>query len=532
MHSGSAYQKTRLLDKASALSLARYLLCSAAPAVMIFIICMPLLNRSAWIDEAMLYSNYPIAGFGDLFKPLTYYDQAAPPAYSLFASLVANMNTPAVRSISLIAILYSMSLALLFRKTSLATLFLAFFSIAVFTRPLVMYSEMKHYGLEAVGVIISLTWLVHKDAKEHLDWKDVFILSMGMFLGISTLITSVIAGTVYFMHRCFLYQTRRREILYPLLFLSLCLSYYLLTKNLTSIQLWNYPSSYEDKGVLSNAKSLASAISQLLGKMGLLALVVALAVLISNTRNEISRKVVMFAAATAMVFFLLSAAGLYPATHDRHVTWVAGLTTAIVFYGLYICIDGSATQRRFVKISVFGLALISANNAIAIWRDNFEIAENRQAILALSQLPKEKIGLWIGAQPILQYYKRIYPGINNHEYFGEINPHSAKVELPRDLAGVDFETFDANRDTPGAWALKHLNVKAFELDARSLISQAPRGQNFYIFAANCDLHDERRQPAWTANIINDALSAQGCTYKVVHEFKRAFIYLANCSQLD
>ncbi len=61
-------------------------------SLFILILCLPLLGRSLWVDEAMLFSNNPLPHIIDIFRPLPYYDQAATPFYSVLMSVIGNYD--------------------------------------------------------------------------------------------------------------------------------------------------------------------------------------------------------------------------------------------------------------------------------------------------------------------------------------------------------------------------------------------------------------------------------------------------------
>ncbi len=44
-------------------------------AVCVVAVNAPVLGRSVWADEAMLFSNYPLASIGHALRPLPFYDR-------------------------------------------------------------------------------------------------------------------------------------------------------------------------------------------------------------------------------------------------------------------------------------------------------------------------------------------------------------------------------------------------------------------------------------------------------------------------
>jgi hypothetical protein len=153
------------------------LILSILVAIIVGLALYPMMNRSLWVDEAMLFRNYPIENIGAIFSPLRYYDQAATPLYSLFASLIAPLDISTGRYTSTIFIISSVVWLLIFGRSSPITISIAFLGVFAFFNPLLMYSEFKHYGFEVIGVSISIRWFLFKNNTDKLNAKDLFFLT-------------------------------------------------------------------------------------------------------------------------------------------------------------------------------------------------------------------------------------------------------------------------------------------------------------------------------------------------------------------
>jgi hypothetical protein len=73
--------------------------------------------RDPWLDEAMLGLNIKVVGLGDLFRPLPFYEQAAPPGYLALCYLARSIAPdaffiPAVRAVSTVLMIVAFYLLL------------------------------------------------------------------------------------------------------------------------------------------------------------------------------------------------------------------------------------------------------------------------------------------------------------------------------------------------------------------------------------------------------------------------------------
>lgn len=134
------------------------------------------------------------------------------------------------------------------------------------------------------------------------------------------------------------------------------------------------------------------------------------------------------------VFGVLAVIGVYPATAARHVTWA----NAIFIFLLANAADVLAVQVRsmrnrksqFAVVGALTLAvLVALANPVRLLASptHFTIEDNVAAISKLLTRREEAVGLAIGAQPVIEYYKKIYPDLNRFRYFGDINTASAPL---------------------------------------------------------------------------------------------------------
>lgn len=507
---------------------------AALVAVSVLLVCLPVLGLSIWLEEAMLFSNYPIAGFMSLFSPLPYYDQAATPLYSLFASSLAGTEVITSRSASLFFISFSFVAIIISGRVDWKSAFIAYIAITTFLTPLLTFSELKHYGFEVIGTLICITWFICRDPEIRLNFRDLTVLTIGMIFGISTLIVSGVSIALFLLCRHVLKKNvNKKELSIFVMFFVFALLYYILLKHITEFQIGNYPDAYANKSVLGHVRSLLSAVNSTLGNSGLLALALALALLMVNIKDAYSQRLLLISLSVGLVFVAVTALGMYPVGRTRHLTWSAAFFSAITFYSIYL----SVTKQGFIKLAgltvLVGLLLISITNSTYLWRKNYERVEHNQAISLIRNLPTSHIGLWVAGQPIIDYYSKIYPDLMRHTYFGRVNAASADRFKTGNL------NFKEAKNLPGGWGTmgRFRTLLDYKEPAMALIDEAPRDKPFYIFASHSS-HDPKYDGIHGADGVlkarvdglHSALTDAGCEFRVEYKFKRIQLYKAFCSK--
>jgi hypothetical protein len=409
---------------------------------------------------------------------------------------------------------------------------LAFLSILAFLNPLLMYSEFKHYGLEAVGLLIAVVWFMDKDPGERLGPRDIGVLTVGMLLGISTLITSTVALVVFVCCR-YLYakELGRKEMIAIMVFLVLAIAYYLLVKRVTEFQVETYSDSYGSQGAIGNARRLLRAGSDMVGRHGMVAVAPAMALLLLAIRDRRAQRLLLIATAIVGAFIVAAIPTLYPAGQPRHVTWSGGLLSALAFFGVYLAIVKGGYLRVAACLVCLGLLFVVGRNAFRLAHEDFEHTANNDAIQFIRQLPPSAIGFWSG-QGVIHYYQRLYPDLAKHSYFGGVNPSSSSIELARKLPVDSDERFAQTRNEPGAVGrmVSFRMARDYRMPARVLIADAPRGRDFYVFATHYQIAAQEGYPKARVDALHAALSGAGCRYEVVEQLNRVSIYKANCPQ--
>lgn len=504
-----------------------------AVAACVVALCAPILQRSPWADEAMLFSNYPLASVWQAVQPLPYYDQAATPAYSAAVSLVAQHDVAIVRAVSLGAISLAIAAALIVPNATWLAALVALLCLAAFLEPLVLYSEFKHYGLEAAGVALTTLWFEYKDSRAPFRRRDVLLLVFGMSLGISTLITTGVALGVFFAVKYWQRQTvKAGELGLGLVVIAAAVAYYLLIRHITQVQMANYTDAYSHAVGLDNVVALIAAVQGVVGRQGLALTGLALIAIVLTGSDVRSRRLLLIAGVTAAAFLAVSFVGLYPATNSRHLNWTAAVFVALLFAGIHRGVSARGAAR--IAGAVLAVAVLGAGvrTGLHLWTDSFEVTQNREAMAYLEAQPPTAVGLWVAGQPVVDYYARLLPDLRKHAFFGAVNRESAVVpplELHRTLSGAQFA---AVKDQPGAWGRTLMLRVAmdFSVPAAALIAAAPRGVPFLVLASHYDLQARGGYPQARVDGLKTALSAAHCDYRIVEGLRRVAIYRVICPQ--
>ncbi len=520
-------------------------------AVLIAIIVAQAIGRPPWIDETMAMRNYPLQDFRAFFEPLPFYSQAAPPLFNLLMTAMVSWPPEAIR-ISLLTLIGLGSLAVVavnFRNSG-AVLGAALALVAM-KHALHQITEIKYYGFEIFGTVLILVWLLGRRPQRRLGLRDLMILAAGVLSGISTLVIAVLALGYVGLARL---SARQRiafpEIVGSCLFLLFTVAYYIAIRHAVSIQLDTYFDIYQLNGASAALNFLIVAAS--FGSPYFIPLALfAVALSLRDWRNPVSRDLLLFSTIIFTVFSALAFVGLFPASAARHVTWVGGFGLVLVANAGRILMSNlpatrSATVQQVGIAAVFMLlALLPAVNLIRGWNREFPGTDNAAAVRELLNRPEYDVGLWIGGQPAIEYYRRFLPQLDRRRYFGLLNVTSAPLPtemrspayLQRPFAEIAAD-IQSRVDQPGAWgrAIIYRILLNFTAQMASLFDAAPRGQGFLLFASavgDCrsatapssgpiDVHLSRCMALW------QALADRHCSVDEVWRGNSAFILRAYC----
>lgn len=465
------------------------------------------LGRAPWIDEMMLYSNYPLESILTALAPLGLYDQAATPAYSILFGWTAGLPTPIIRAFHLLAISFSAIAILSHKEKSIKSVLLASIVITCLWQPLYYMMEAKHYGLEAIGTLGVIAWFTTGKLDERINPASALLLIICTLLGISTLpLSGLITGILLVLLALQGKRLAIRQVLSIIaiaLFLAL---YYTTIKNITVFQLSNYPNAYSSLGFFGNSKRFLSLVGEIVpaGKAGKLAMVGCFSILVVLGRENIpQRRLVIAIIATLLTFTGLSGIGLYPVFSSRHVIWISGLTWMMIYESTMPFISGNSpykrssaaslqssvlsevqiqaiVDRRIMQLTatavVAFLLFQSLSNAIRVYR-NVQKDDAYRAIEYIRNNPNMNIGLFGAGQAIIDYYSKQYKDIRNRVLFGSINTNSA-LALQEHTGKPGMIQID--RNMPGAWAQLWQKNSDYNKVLIQTLKEAPIGKEFIL----------------------------------------------------
>lgn len=502
-------------------------------AVCVVAVNAPVLGRSVWADEAMLFSNYPLASIGHALRPLPFYDQAATPAYSIAVSWLADASIPVARGASLGMIAFLIALTTTIANRTWLAALVSTLCLTAFLEPLIIFSELKHYGLEAAGVVLSTLWFEYKDSRTRFAFGDAALLVCAMLLGISTLITACVALGLFFAVRLALrVPVKAGELALGAAVLAASVGYYLLIRHITQFQIANYTDAYSHVIGPVNVSVMVDAVMGVVGRQGLALSGLAIVAMAMTRNDPRSQRLLLIVAVTAVAFLFVSFLSLYPATNSRHMNWTAALFVAVLFAGMYrgLCLSGTARLAAVVvAVAVLGA---TARTSVHLWRDSFEVTANSQAISFLRAQAASAVGLWVAAQPVLDYYERLEPEIGKHSYFGRLNRTSAVTVAPSLARTMTAEQYNSIRDLPGAWG-RTLMLRAsmdYAAPAAALVAEAPRDAPFFVLASHYDLQARGGYPQARVAALEGAFAAASCDVDIVQRLRRVVVYRASCPQ--
>lgn len=492
--------------------------------------------RSLWVDEAMGMLNYPLSNPLDAFGPLPLYTQASPPGFSLLISMLAVLPPEGARSALAVTIIAITLLALRGYFDNRWFLPVAALAICAPLKFLFYATELKYYGLEAAGAAISFGWIAARSLANPFTVRDVAVLLASAFCGIITLVIASCAAAVFLVMRIIDgYRPRVVEYMCALALACALGLYYLLIKHVTLLQMQTYSNVYDLSG-WSAIRGVLDYGRNYLGYPGLIACLVAAAACLADIRTERSRKLVGLAFVVMGAIMTIAFLGKFPVTASRHVAFLGGIAIVLsvnaVFiqrglYGTRFLVQGGAC---LVLVALFAWNLTRGFPYVAKG-----VVDNDLVIAWIDEQAPISIGLWSGAQPVIDYYKPWNAALYRHHYFGEVNATTAAPDpryFDHTLPAKDYQAvadwIEGARSEPGAWARVSLYRRMSNMiaPARSLVAAAPKGSDFLVVATHMEMPGERL--GYRTNSLMDALSEANCTSSKVLSVRSAFVLRARC----
>lgn len=488
------------------------------------------LKRSLWLDEAMLLANYPLDSYKDFFKPLKYYDQAAPPGYSFLESLLWPADIKNIRILHSFVISAILIYTLSWGK-SFVWCVLAVICALAFKNQIIYMAELKQYGLELATSLIMITWYVYKSPYERLKISDIILLLAGVFVGISTIIASGISISLYLVRRILIFNKwfSKKELFIVLAYIIVGSFAVYLAMNNSRTQINNFPESYRDLGAWNNLNKLCESIFLAVGGEVFFSVGLALLILMFNIKNQVSKNLVAVSLAGIFAVIILNAVGIYPGRSERSINWMLSYPIAMLFYALYF----SLRKIQMQNIYGFILFFIVSGAAYANTRDfilaPYKKSDDEIIVKYLVSLGSVNVALWNGAQPVVEAYSKLYPGLLDNKYYGLVNRESFLINFG--FRNVFSSEYDLERRKPGAWARTSFFAAAedYYQPAATMIHELANDTTFYLYASQYDPMAKGGFGEAMVRDLDSVLKFYGCTYAIEISVHYATLYKARCS---
>lgn len=490
-------------------------------SLILFIASFSLLHRSLWFDELALFFNYPLPPLQALFSPLPFFNQAATPLYSLFWGVFGFLPPLWVRIIST-TILIPSFLWLLFlcsNTKSWISILYASFAIILYWQGFFYLSEMKHYALEMGACLIVVAWFLNKPISTDLEWKDIGVLSLSLFTGVSTLplgsLSLFLWGVLSLRSG---WQISLKDVYKISLYLILVASYYFNIKNITLFQLSNSPDVYRYLGIresLVNFKDAAASLFNGPVPYSIFALFVipTLILIVDSFRRDHSRKLLALAALYLMVYLIIFGSGLSPVKYTRHVLWMTALLWAVFVNSLEILslwlvgITGKRLTFCLPLVLAAFLSTYSLKYLPSSPAKDFSLTHNNAAIDYLESLPPHELRFWIAGAPAFHFYKKYHPHLAKHTYADWTPTKSSMAEFD------EAKSYDSRK----------IDVTS---EALTMLSGVKPQTPFLIFASHYD-----KVGGWFPNhskALHKALALNQCKY-YTKDFEDVHVYHVTCA---
>ena len=500
---------------------------------------LPIIDRSIWVDEAMLLSNFWDKTSIDLLSPLPYYDQSTPPLPALLLNLTVKSfgtNIIATRYCLVIVVLIS----LIYTVVNLARHFGLSYSLmailtAISTWQILLYaSEIKHYGFEIAGSFLIVGWIIHFFAKPDIDLKasDICLLLIGLLLGFSTLFPFLCAWLMIIARMACNSEGDIRitvkTAIYLLLLLACGIAYKFAIDYYSQFQIQANFDVYSSNAGPRNLKRLFRLLDPLV-KVAIIMGVVHLLFRVFNMQ-KISVKALLSNPMDALLIFgLLSMAmvatasflGLYPAIAPRQLVWA--LPAAITIIALVTChylpVGKSAKALLFLLISLL-IGLNIAHSAVHLI--NFkERNANKALYTTLNQQQPSTVLLHFAAQPSFDIYRDIIPGLHKHRYIGRYNRENGALIDPSDFKSNYASYIET---TPGAYSsmVYFRQNKDYDVYSDWAVNINKDTPTFYVVFSH--YKDYLRES------FIEALNRRQCSLKTIFNDVQVELLEANCNE--
>lgn len=473
-----------------------------------------LIGRSIWVDEGMLLKSIVESdSWLNYVQPLAFYDQAQPMLISFFHQFVihfVSLEIDVLRIATLIAtlIISAPILYVLYKeKTGVllpALLFLGFsFSIGFYL------TEIKHYAFEVVASFLMITVVY-----SYLIQKLNFVVS-AILIGFITIIgfSTLIPAFVLIAYISLTELTKERDGFFNVKNIGALviaaifgLFTFLHMQHLTVYQINNYD-AYLSKGFWGDIKTLIAVGASIHGKaLTAVTAVIVIAGLFADRKSLFFKFTSIYILIVGMVV-IGKLTGVYPIASGRHLIWLAPFSYILILFGLrYFSQIKSKLNNTVFAVCTLIIALQAINVIYKTSTGNSpELVSNNQLYSFLSEQPSSNVVLFPHAQPTLQYYLLLSPGLNKHNYIGFTN------------------NFSEPKDPSAARERVYARIV-------SIFNDLPSGKFYYLVSHQAPLFSEDvpEWQNWTGAYTESKLKQYDCTHIEVFKGHQAQLLEVEC----
>jgi hypothetical protein len=331
--------------------------------LLMFFVGFLALNRSLWVDEAMILINISEVDFLDMFKPLPYYTQASPLAPMFFQKVIYNLSDGNFFIVRFCTHLISFVLVIIFLleisrekeldwRVWLSTLTLTLYTFLLYS------TEIKHYTFEFSSSLLLILSFIYYLKNEN---NKAFLFSLAAIsLGFSNIIPFGIILTAIFTLKLINKEKTNAYLKYFILSLVIVLAKYLYMKYLTSYQISTHD-VYLSKGLIQDTKSLFVSVASIHGIYLILLTAISLLYgLLSSKENKFYRNFSLLYLAIVTSVFILKITSLYPVISGRHVFWLVPFSITLSSLFIKSVINKGKHTKKILIVLVIPLFITNS----------------------------------------------------------------------------------------------------------------------------------------------------------------------------
>ena len=403
-------------------------------AGIVFRLRLFLMDRSLWLDPAMLAVNIVEKSYGDLLGPLGL-NQAAPAGFLVVSKLVGSLFDYRDISLTIVPLLFGLGALLLFLRLSCTMLDpeaapLAFLPFAACPTAVFYSAEFKQYSGDLFFSVLIL-WAAHHALEHALDRESLLgFLAAGLFGALfshpSVLVTAG-TGLALALHALRHHREALRSLISigaALAFLSGALYLFQTRRVVNRVMFTAHakgfaPPPLDGKGFLAwwwHATERFVRFPLGLGRLELLVLAAMLGGVLAILFARRYRATGMLLLTPLLVTAIASTLHLYPILTGGYIVRTRFVLFAVPFGLLLLAIGIEATARLTPRPSVVvaGLILVLAwgsFRAMIPWPNIFVREEMRPLVerLQRSRRPEDTVFVYCPATAAFRFYTRRHP---------------------------------------------------------------------------------------------------------------------------